>query len=86
MNWSPLEIGAGGGNLYNVQCNVLITGDLQGKAPEACRDQKSLALSMLALQHLDITAPIALMNKGGKVAKDILTRQEMAANMPQVWQ
>jgi len=36
----------------------------------------------LYLQQLGITAPIALMNKGGKITKNLLEQQEITANMP----
>jgi L-ascorbate metabolism protein UlaG (beta-lactamase superfamily) len=36
----------------------------------------------LYLQQLGITSPIALMNKGGKITKDLLGQQGITANMP----
>jgi L-ascorbate metabolism protein UlaG (beta-lactamase superfamily) len=36
----------------------------------------------LYLQQLGITAPIALMNKGGKITKNLLEQQAITANMP----
>lgn len=36
----------------------------------------------LYLQQLGITAPVALMNKGGKITKNLLEQQGITANMP----